>query len=187
MARNHVVPVDWAELYRLKKSSIKLDQHSGAYVPSLELHAWRFYAGWSTESCIPRDFVKIYMKPLKGFSTVPSRASLFKMKPLNGLFFLMSSTTNVLAKPYTNEDAVIGPDGVKCSAEYSVVSVRNPDNLLTFHNGHCVYSTSTDQCKTGVALFQFYSLQNVCPQGMSYSACFNYLCLRSSATKNGRM
>lgn len=113
----------------------------------------------------------MYMKRLEGISTTPSRALFFKMKPLNGLFFLVSSTINVLAKPYTNEDAAIGPDGVKCTL--STVSVRKPDNLLTFNDGHCVYSTSTDQCKTGVALFQFYSPQNVCPEGMSYSAYFS--------------
>lgn len=112
------------------------------------------------------------MKRLEEISTAPSRALFFKMEPLNGLFFLMLSTINVLAKPYSNEDAGIGPDGVKCTL--STVSVKNPDNLLTFDDGNCVYSTSTDQCKTGVALFQFYSPRNVCPQGMSYSACFNF-------------
>lgn len=108
------------------------------------------------------------MKRLEGISydtTAPSRALFFKMKPLIGLglFFLVPSTINVLARAYTNEDAVIGPDGVKCTL--STVSVRKPDNLLTFDDGHCVYSTSTDQCQSGVALFQFYSPQNVCPQG----------------------
>lgn len=99
-----------------------------------------------------------------------SRALFFKMKPLNGIFFLMPSTITVLAKPYTNEDPGPDPDGVKCTL--STVSVNNPNNLLTFNDGHCVYSTSTDQCKTGVALYQYYSPQNVCPQGMSYSTCF---------------
>lgn len=123
------------------------------------------------------------------------------MKPLIGLglFFLVPSTINVLAKAYTNEDAVIGPDGVKCTL--STVSVRKPDNLLTFDDGHCVYSTSTDQCQSGVALFQFYSPQNVCPQGtvlpylyfMSppYSACFNCclfsVCESSTTNKAGCM
>ena len=92
------------------------------------------------------------------------------MKPLNGLFFLMPFTITVLAEPYTNEDAGIGPDGVKCTL--STVSVKHPNDLLTFDNGQCVYSTSTDQCKTGVALFQYYNPRNMCPQGMSYCACF---------------
>lgn len=112
------------------------------------------------------------MKRLEGISTTPFRALFFKMKPLIGLFFLVPSTINVLAKPYTSEDGGIGPDGVKCTL--STVSVKTPDNLLTFNDGQCVYSTSKDQCKTGVALFQFYNPQNVCPQGMSYSACFNF-------------
>lgn len=132
------------------------------------------------------------MKHLEGISTTPpSRALFFKMKPLIGLFFLVPSTINVLAKAYTNEDAVIGPDGVKCTL--STVSVRKPDNLLTFDDGHCVYSTSTDQCQSGVALFQFYSPQNVCPQGTvllylylcpptPHASIVVFLCLRSSTT-----
>lgn len=113
----------------------------------------------------------MHMERLEEISLTPSRALFFKMKPLNGLFFLIPFTITVLAKPYTNEDGGIEPDGVKCTL--STVSVKNPSNLLTFNDGHCVYSTSTDQCKTGVAFFQYYSPQNVCPQGMSYSACFN--------------
>lgn len=89
--------------------------------------------------------------------------SFLKMKSLNGLFFLILPTITVLAKPYTNEDSGTEPDGVKCTL--STVSVKNPNDLLTFDNGHCVYSKSNDQCKTGVALFQYYNPQNVCPQG----------------------
>lgn len=104
------------------------------------------------------------------------------MKPLNGLFFLILPTITVLAKPLTNEDGSIGPDGVKCTL--STVSVKNPNELLTFNDGNCVYSKSNDQCKTGVALFQYYNPQNVCPQGTYVILrSFINLSLRSSATK----
>lgn len=175
-------------------------------------------AGWSTESstwydiwyiihstradfgmyyyyyCTNLNVITIYMKASGGksptYDSPKPHLELYssRMKPLIGLglFFLVPSTINVLAKAYTNEDAVIGPDGVKCTL--STVSVREPDNLLTFDDGHCVYSTSTDQCQSGVALFQFYSPQNVCPQGtvLLYCTCtlcvllqlLSFLCLR---------
>lgn len=94
------------------------------------------------------------------------------MKPLHGLFFLTLPTITVLAKPFTSEYGAAGPDDVKCTL--STVSVKHPNNLLTFDDGHCVYSKSIDQCKTGVALLQSYDPQNVCPQGMSVLRLFFY-------------
>lgn len=105
------------------------------------------------------------------YNSIPG-ASFLKMKPLHGLFFLTLPTITVLAKPFTNEYGAAGPDDVKCTL--STVSVKHPNNLLTFDDGHCVYSKSIDQCKTGVALLQSYDPQNVCPQGMSVLRLFFY-------------
>lgn len=111
--------------------------------------------------------------------TIP-RALFFKMKPFHSFIFLIPSSITVLAKPFTNENVGPGPDGVKCTL--STVSVKNPKDLLTF-NGYCVYSKSHDNCKTGVALLQYYDPQNVCPLGNSYSPRFIYFSLRSSITE----
>ncbi len=95
------------------------------------------------------------------------QSSDLNMKPRS--LFLLSSCiasavmVHAVATPFTNEEAPIDPDNMKCKLNTYFTALTSP--VLTSLEGKCVFSRSKDQCEKGVALFQTLNPEEICVDG----------------------